>query len=176
MTTPGNPIQPFSPFLPSTYNFPQDEDRHKVFLTETFNQISDVVNDKKIGAYTQVAENQNGNKFFYDTTKRVRNGFQTLARIPSFPNSGTLTLTVKTMPQYPLTDVNPQFVVSHVWGSASKPCSAVNAGDGDYFSFMNQGDSRISFILSDTQIIITTTTDLSGYSGFIFIEYIRDGT
>jgi hypothetical protein len=175
MTTPTNPIEPFSPFLPSTYNIPEEEDRRRTFLVDKFSNFADVINDKKIGIYLQAAETLNGNKWFYLTTDRTRNGYQALAYIPSLPNNTTLTLTIFTNPQYPIMDVNPQFVVSHVWGSASKPCSAVGAGDGDYFSYMAQGDSRISFTMSDTTIIITTTTDLSGYSGFIVIEYIRDG-
>jgi hypothetical protein len=175
MTIPSNPIEPFSPFLPSTYNVPEEEDRQRVFFVDKFSNFADVINDKKIGVYLQNAETFNGNKYFYDTTAKTRNGYQVLARIPSFPNTGVLVLTVNTTPQYPLTDVNPQFVVSQVWGSASKPCSAVGAGDGDYFSFYSQGDSRISFTTSDTTITITTTTNLSAYTGFIFIEFIRDG-
>src|SRR5574338_378915 len=77
---------------------------------------------------------------------------------------------------FPPPDINPQFVVTNIWGSASKPCSAVGAGDGDYFSFYSEGNSKITFTMSDTQIVITTTMDMTAYSGFIIIEYVRDGT
>ena len=167
MTNPTNPMEPFTPFLPATFNIPEEPDRLNTFLNDTFSDITDVLNDKKIGAYTQSAESQNGEKWAYDVTSKIRNGFQSIARIKSFIS--------ETIPM-PFGDINPQFVITEAFGSASKPCSAVGAGDGDYFSFMAQGDSRISFTMTDLQITITTTIDLSKYSGFIIIHYIRDGT
>lgn len=175
MTTPSNPIEPFSPFLPSTYNIPEEDDRRKTFFVDKFSAFADVINDKKIGVYLQAAETLNGEKWFYNTTSKTRNGYQAVAYIPSFPNTGIETLTLTSTPQFPIPNINPQFVVKQVWGSASKPCSAVGAGDGDYFSFFSQGNSKISFTMSDTQIVITTTLDMSAYSGFIVVEYIRDG-
>lgn len=168
MTTPTNPQEPFSPFLPATFVVPELQDRLNIYISEKLGQFSDVINDKKIGAFTQSTEAVNGEKWSYDTTSKVRNGYQYVIRVPSFPSSGSVT--------YPAPpDINPQFVISHVWGSASKPCSAVGAGDGVYFSFMNQGDSRVSFTFTDLLITITVTTNLSAYSGFVVIEYIRDG-
>ena len=166
MTTPTNPINPFTPFLPSTYNLPEEEDRFKDWIGSNLSAITDVLNDKKIGMYVQNAENFNGDKFFYDTTRKVRTGFQSILRIPSFV-SGSFPL--------PITDVNPQLIVSHVWGSASKPCTAVGAGDGDYFSFFSEGNSNIQFTMSDTTVTITATGPMADYTGFIIIEYIRDG-
>lgn len=166
MTTPTTPQELFTPFLPSTYNIPEEDDRLKNFLVDKFSGFSDVINDKKIGIYVQSAENFNGNKFWYDTTQKTRNGYQAIARFKSFV-SGSYPM--------PIPDVNPQFVISHVWGSASKPCTAVGSGDGDYFSFMAKGDSRISFTMSDTTIVITATGPMASYQGFIVIEYIRDG-
>jgi hypothetical protein len=170
-----NPMELFSPFLATTYNIPEEEDRHKVFLVDRFSTFADVINDKKIGVYTQTAENFNGEKWFYKTTQVTRNGYQTIAFIPSLPNTGTLTLTLSSNPAFPIQDVDPNFVVTQVWGSASKPCSKTGAGDGDYFSFFSQGNSKISFTMSDIQIVITTTTNLSAYSGFIVIQYLRNG-
>ena len=166
MTIPTNPSELFTPFLSTTYNVPEDEDRIKVFLVDRFSNFADVINDKKIGAYTQSTENFNGEKWIYDTTSKVRNGFQSVARFTSFV-SGSYPM--------PIGEINPQFIVSHVWGSASKPCSSIGAGDGDYFSFMSKGDPRISFTMSDTIITVTATGQMAAYQGFIVIEYIRDG-
>ena len=166
MTTPTNPIELFTPFLPTTYNVPEDDERLSVFLVDKLSNFADVINEKRIGSFTQDSENLNGEKWIYDTTKKVRTGYQVIKRIPSFVNDSY---------PMPLNDVNPQFVISQVWGSASKPCSSVGAGDGDYFSFFSEGNSKISFTMSDTTITITTTVDLSAYSGFIVIQYIRDG-
>lgn len=165
MTTPSNPSNLFTPFLPSTYNVPEEDDRLKEWLGSTFSQVSDVVNDKKIGTYVPV-ENFNGELWIYDTTKKVRNGYQAILRIPNFV-SGTYPL--------PILDVNPQFIVTHVWGSASLPCTAVNAGNGRYFSFFGQGNTDIQFVMTDTSIILTATAPMVNYSGFIVIEYLRDG-
>ena len=167
MTTPTNPQNLFSPFLPATYNIPEDEERLRVFLNETLSANSDVTNDKMIGSFTQDTENFSGAKFIYDTTKKVRNGFQAIARVKSFTNGLIIPLPVK--------DVNPQFIVSHVWGSASLPCTSVGAGDGVYFSFFSQGDARIQFQMTDTTLTITTNGTTAAYQGFIVIEYIRDG-
>lgn len=167
--TPTNPIELFTPFLPTTYNVPKESDQIEKFLVDTFCNISDVVNDKKIGVYTQNTESQNGELWSYDTTKKIRNGFQAIARIPSFVGT-TINVSM------PIKNINPQFVVSLTYGSASKACSAVGAGDGDYFSFMPSGDTRISYTMSDTTIIITTDGSRAAYSGFIIVEYIRDGT
>lgn len=166
MTTPTNPIELFSPFLPATFTVPIEEDRLRTFLVDKLSAISDVTNDKKIGMYVQNAEGFNGEKWFYDTTQKTRNGYQSVLRITSF---------VPGVYSLPIGNVNPQFVVSNVYGSASKPCTAVAAGDGDYFSFMSQGDARIAFTMTDTAITITTDGARAGYQGFIIIEYIRDG-
>ena len=163
---PTNPSNLFTPFLPTTVNFPEEADRHKTFLIDRFANYADCINDKKIGLYVQSAENFNGEKWFYDTTKKLRNGYQAIARITSFVTGDI---------DYPIPDVNEQFIVTHVWGSASKPCSAVGIGDGDYFSFYSQGDARIQFTMSDTVIHITATAPMVDYTGFIVIEYLRDG-
>ncbi len=165
MTPPQNPINLFTPFLPSSYNIPEEEDRRVEWLGSTFSGISDVLNSKKIGTYTSSAENFNGEEWIFDKNK-IRNGYQTILRIPSFV-SGTYPL--------PIENINNQFSVTHVWGSASLPCSAVGANDGDYFSFMAQGDLRISFTMSDMEIVLTATAPMVDYSGYIVIEYLRDG-
>ncbi len=173
MTAPKEPTNPsnlFTPFLPATFNIPEEEDRLKVFLNDRFSEIADVTNDKKIGCYTESAESFNGEKWIYFTPKKVRNGYQALAFLSSLPNAGMVTI------PNPVPNVNEQFVVTHTWGSASKPCSAVGAGDGDYFSFFTKGNPDITYVLSDTTITITTTIDLRGYSCFIVIEYLRDGS
>lgn len=161
-----NPSNLFTPFLPSTYNAPEENDRLHEWLGEKFSEVSDVVNDKKIGAYTQNAESFNGEVWIYDTTKKVRNGYQAVLRIPSFV-SGTYPL--------PILNVNPQLIITHVWGSASLPCTAVGAGDGRYFSFYGEGNTDIQFTMTDTSIILTATGAMSNYQGFIVIEYLRDG-
>jgi hypothetical protein len=173
---PTNPSELFSPFLPATILVPNEPDRMRTFLLDKLSSMSDVINDKTIGAYTQVTENFGGEKWCYKTNYIIRNSYKTIAYIPSLPNTGTLTLTRATNPQYPLTNVNPQFVATRVYGTASKPCTATGSGNGSYFSFMPEGDSRISFTMSDTSIVITTTTNLSAYSCFIIVEYLRNGT
>lgn len=166
MTIPTNPQEPFSPFLPTTVNYPKEQDRLPSFLEENLANYADVINDKKIGIYMDQAETFNGEKWFYISTTNTRNGYQAIAYIPSF--------ITQTIP-LPIENVNPQFIVTDVWGSASKPCSAVGAGDGDYFSFYSQGDARIQFSMSDTSIIINTDAARAAYSGFIIVEYLRNG-
>lgn len=166
MSSPTNPKEPFSPFLPSTYTVPEEEDRRRSFLSETFSQLSDVVNDKVIGAFTDGVENQNGTKWSYDTTAKTRAGSQAIARVKSFV-TGPIPMPIK--------GVNQQFIITKTWGSASKPASSVGAGDGDYFTFLPQGDTRIQYTMTDTTINITATAPMAAYNGFIIIEYIRDG-
>lgn len=175
MTTPTNPIAPFSPFLPAVSVVPEEEDRRRTYLTDKFSSYADVINNKKIGAYTQAAENINGELWSYQSTKKVRNGYQSIAYIPILPNAGVLVLTRDTVPQFPIEDINEQFVISMLYGTASKPPTAVNAGDGDFFAYNNRGDPRITFDMSDTTITITTTVDLRAYSGFIIVHYIKNG-
>jgi hypothetical protein len=169
MTAPIEPTDPsnlFTPFLPATFNIPEEEDRFRVFLNDKLSAISDVVNDKKIGMYADQTENLNGEKWFFIDPTNIRNGYQAILYISSFV-TGSLTM--------PIPNVTPQFRVTQVMGSVSKPCSETGAGDGDYFSFMNQGDSRISFTVSDLTITITASGPMSAYSGFIIIHYLRDG-
>lgn len=170
-----NPREPFTPFLPTTYNVPQEQDRLNVYLVDRFSNFADVINDKKIGAYIQSTENQNGEKWFYKITNITRNGYQTMAYIPSLPNSTSITLRLNTMPQFPIENIDTNFVITDMIGTASKPPSAIGAGDGDFFSFVNEGNSKISFTMSDKEIVITSTTNLSGYIGIIKIEYLRNG-
>ena len=165
--TPTNPDNDFTPFLPTTYNIPEESDRMPSYLVDNLSNFADVINDKVIGAYTEDVASQNGKKFSYDTTKKVRNGAQAIARIKSF--------VPQTIP-LPIDDVNEQFVISLAYGSASLPCSKVGAGDGDYFSFFSEGNVKIQFTMSDTKLVITTNGTTAAYSGFIIIEFIRDGT
>jgi hypothetical protein len=177
MTTPidiSTPIEQFSPFLPTTYNLPED-DRLNVFLEDNFANMSDVINDKKIGTIVQTSSQFNGEKWFYKTTGITRNGYSVIAYIPSYPASGVLTLTLTSTPMYPIPNVNNEFVITDLYGTASKPPTVTGAGNGNFFKFNNQGDSRISFTMSDNTIVITTTTDLSAYSGFIVVQYLRNG-
>ena len=168
MTAPQNPSNLFTPFIPSTFNVPEESDRLKSWLGEKLSQITDVVNEKKIGVYSENTENFNGELWIYDTTDKIRNGFQTVLRIESFVAG------VSTYP-LPILDVNPQFIVTKVWGSASKPCSATGVGDGDYFSFFSEGNANIQFTMSDKEIVLTATAPMVNYTGFIVIEFLRDG-
>ena len=167
MTVPNNPQDLFSPFLPATYTIPEDADRLTTFLVDKLSNFADVINDKKIGVYTQSVSSLNGNKFVYDTTSRVRTGYQYLARVASYPANSSLVLP-------PPPNINNQFAVFQVWGSASKP--ATTPGTADYFSFYGEGNSKISFTFSDQAITITTTALGSGYSGFICVDYVADGS
>jgi len=179
VTIPTNPSELFTPFLPSTYNIPEEEDRLKSFLVDGFSGFSDVINDKKIGTYLSSRETFGGHKIWYANTKITRNGFQTFVYIKSLPNTATQIITVTSSPEYPIQNVNSQLLMWHTWGTASRPATdpdnTVN-GTADYFSFSNEGDSRISYTFSNKQIVITTTTDLSAYYGFIVAEYIKAGT
>ena len=176
MTNPSNPSELFSPFLPSTVIVPIEEDQLHTFLNDKFNQVSDVVNDKKIGAYTYASPNQNGENWHYKTTSITRNGFQTICFIQSLPNNTTVNITLTSSPVYPIPSVGTEFVITMLYGTASKPPSKVGQGDGDFFQYNNQGDSRITFTFTDNKITIVTTTDLSAYSGFIVCHYLQRGT
>lgn len=177
MTSFTNPNNPFTPFLPSTYDTPSEKDRLDVFLVEKLAGFADVINDKKIGAYTQSAENLNGEKWIYLTTKKVRSGYQIVCYVPSF---------IPQTLRIPIENINQQLIITHTWGSASLPCTSLGAGDGVYISFMQMGDTRISYTLTDIalvtstdftgfEIVITTDGMRAGYSGFIVIEFLHDG-
>ena len=166
MTTPINSNIPNSPFLPATFNIPEEEDRRVEWFGSTLSDISDSVNDKVIGMFVDNVENFNGHKYFYDSTRKLRNGYRFLLRVVSYPNTGVLVIPL------PIT-INPQFAVSQVWGSASKP--PTTPGTGEYFSFYSQGDSRITFVMTDLAVTINTTADMTAYSGFIICDNIRDG-
>lgn len=179
MTTPSTPTptvpsNTFSPFLTTTQNIPEEDDRLKEFLNDTFSAYADVINDKKIGVIAQEDENFSGGKYFYKTTKITRNEYQTLVYIPSWIPM-TLTLNSLTSPKFPIKDINNEFVVTIVYGSASLAPSSTGAGDGEYFSFFGEGNTRIQFTMSDTTIVVTTDGSTASYTGFIIINYIRNG-
>lgn len=162
---PQNPSNLFTPFVPTTYDPPNEEDRLNVFLSEKFSQFAYVINDKLIGAFTDGVQSFSGGKWSYDTTRKIRNGYQAIFRVTSFiPQTITIPF-----------QISPQFIISEVFGSASLPCSSIGAGDGDYFSFMAQGDARIQFTMNDTQIVITTNGTTAAYQGFIVLFFIHDG-
>lgn len=169
MTNPNNPAESFTPYLPTTFNIPEEQDRIRTFLYDRFAHMSDVINDKVIGAFTQDTEAINGQKWSYDTTKKSRAGYQALARVVAYPDTDVL------MIPNPIPNVNQQLVITQVYGSASLPMTPGVPGSGEYFTFAPMGDPRVSFTLTDTTITITTTVDLSGYTGFIIISYIKDG-
>lgn len=171
-----NPAESFNPFLPTTVNFPVDEDTFNNFLQEQFARHADVVNDKKIGVYIQETPTPNGNKHWYANTQITRNGSQSFVFINGLPNAGVLVINANTIPRYPINNIQPEFLMWHMWGTCSKPPTTLGAGDGDFFSFSNQGDARISFTMTDLVLTITTTVDLTQYYCFIVCEFIRAGT
>ena len=89
----------------------------------------------------------------------------------SLPNTTTVTLNIPG--DVPIQNLNSNFLMTLCYGTASLPQTST-PGTGDYFSFMAQGDSRISFTVSDTTFTITTTTDLSSYKGVFVFEYIKN--
>ena len=133
MTTPTNPQENFTPFLPTTVNFPEEQDRLKVFLVDLFSKYADVINDKKIGVYVEETPVLNGNKHWYANTKITRNGYQSFVFINGLPNTGVLVIDANSDPAFPIDDIQPEFLMWHLWGTASKPPSAFNAGDADFF-------------------------------------------
>ncbi len=180
MTAPIEPTSPsnlFTPFIESTYNIPEEDDQSKAYLNDKLSGISDVVNDKKIGLYVHNAENFNGEKWHFISTKKVRNGYQVISYVASFINQ---------VIRIPIDNINEQLIITHTWGSASLPTTSLGSGTGDYFSFMSMGDTRISYTLTDVTVItpsdkpgfeITITTDgmRANYSGFIVVEFLHDG-
>ncbi len=183
MTTPDKGISElFTPFLPSTYNTPSPDDPKALqeFLGSTLSDFSDVVNDKKIGQYLEGTSVQNGEDWWYKNTKINRNGFQAMAFVQSLPGPATtpvanqLILTLNSDPRFPIENINTEFVITSTWGDASR--TPTSPGNGDYFSFMNRGDPRITYDVSDNSLTITTTVDLSAYSAFFVIEFLRRGT
>jgi hypothetical protein len=176
MTIPTNPQNDFTPFLPTTVNFPEEEERLKTFLVDNLASYADVINDKKIGVYVEENSVLNGNKHWYANTRITRNGYQSFVFINGLPNAGVLIIDANSDPAFPIDNIQPEFLMWHMWGTASKPPSAFNAGDADFFSFSNRGDPRITFDMTDLVLTITTTVDLSAYFCFIVFEFIRAGT
>jgi len=171
MTT--NPSELFTPFVPATTNIPEEPDRLRLYLNQKLSQHADVINDKKIGVYVTGVQNFSGEKWWYKTTQVTRNGYQTMLFLPTLISQ---IINAGSTPAYPIPIVTPGFVITNMWGAASLPCSAIGAGDGRYFSFLPQGDARISFTMSDTTITITTNGTIAAYQGFIVIEYLQNGT
>ena len=169
MTTPQNPSNLFSPFLPTTYNFPEDDSRVPEFVQSNLANHSDVINDKRIGLFLDYSETFNGETWFYKTTNITRNGYSVIAYIPILPNAGVLVI------PNPIKQANPELVMTNIYGTASRPCSAIGANDGIYFTFMSQGDTRISFVATDTIITLTSTVDLRAYRCFMVLEFLRNG-
>ena len=168
MTTPDqNPSEQFSPFLGTTLNIPEDKEQLNWFLNDQLSAYADVINQKVIGTFTP-SENFNGQTWSYIKTNEQRNGFQAIVYLP---NMTSQTITLTSTPAFPIKGIDANFVVTQVWGSASKPPTTL--GTGDYFSFMSQGNPNITFTMSDTQIVITSA--LVGYSGFIIMQYLRAG-
>lgn len=156
----------FTPFLATDNNVPEEQDRLRTYLIDTFSRITYAVNPKKIGLYA-TAESLNGENWQYGNTtaqvKKTRNGYQIISFVPS--------LVSQTISQ-PVPNIDGNFIMTLCFGTATKP--KTTAGTGDYFSFMSEGDSRISFTISDTSIIITAA-GLSAYQGYIVQEYIKAG-
>lgn len=159
--------EPFSPFLPTTQNIPEDEQSFRYFLNNQFSKISDVINDKTIGIFS-TAEQQNGEKWFYGNTsaqvKKVRNGLQIIVFIPN--------LTTQSIAN-PIDNVNNDFVMTFAYATASK--LKTDTTPGDYFSFLGNGDTRAKLTISDTIITIATDGSLASYQAFIVMQYIKSG-
>ena len=159
----------YTPFLPTTQNIPEGEESQKFFFNDQFASMADAINTKTIGIYS-AAEQQNGEQWLYGNTKamvqRVRNGLQTILFIPS--------LVSESIPN-PVQNIDQNFIMTEVFATATLPATAKGAGDGNYFTFNCQGDSRVSFTVSDTTIAITTNGTLAGYQAFIVQKYIKSG-
>ncbi len=160
-------MQPFSPFLPTTQNIPQEEESFNYFLNDQFARLADVINDKTIGIFS-TSEQQNGEKWLYGSTtvqvKKIRNGLQTIIFIPS--------LITESIPN-PVQNIDDNFIMTFAYGTASR--LKTSTVTGSYFSFMGDGDSRVQLDITDTFVNIATNGTVSAYQAFIVMEYIKSG-
>lgn len=154
-----------TPFLPTEIDFPVDETNPnavKNFLIDNLKKIIDALNQKDVAIYFPV-ESFNGQSWFQPgSTSKQRNGFRKVVDFGSLPLSGPKSV------KHGI-DVDKDFTITHLWGAAN---------DHQNFSYLPipyaETGNNVSLIMDDTEVTITTETNMTAYTEtYVVIEYVK---
>lgn len=162
-----------TPFISPNVQVPIEEDRRRVFLIDTFTSVIDSLNAKEIGIYYP-QEVLNGEEWFMpNNPKKQRDGYRTVVPFPALPNITTLTL------PHNIPNIEIGFTITHLYCTASNFATnpgAPRVNRGDYFQIAGDGDSRLKLYMDNVNVYLTSTIDLSAYTGIVVIEYVKEAT
>ena len=142
-------------FLPPEFVLPLDWDNSRQIIVDRETRTADAINATASGYYSTI-ELQSGHQFF--STNNPKLGFRKLVDLGALPNAGT-----KLVP-HGITGI---VQLTHLYGSATGVNSYLPL---PYFSLT----SGIELQMDVTNIIITTATDKTAYSGIAVIEYLKN--
>lgn len=160
-------------FVPVYDVVPEKWEEARQFLVEHLKKISQAVNVREIGFFLE-EELLSGGQFIPSAStlgansadsNQFRGIFRKVVDCGSLPNTGT-----KTVPHGITVDAN--FTLLHIYGAASRP-STLTYIPLPFSS--NTPGQPVELVMNATDIIITTSVDLSLYTRtFVTIEYIKE--
>lgn len=152
-----NPISSAQGLLPTSVIIPalSDEAKFREVLTDYIKRMVQAVNDKEI-SYHVLTETFSGKKYFEpDNNNRFRYVFRKVIEFGSLPNTTSKSV------NHGITTTS-STVFTAIYGTASIPGSQAIPL------------SNVEVVVDETQITITTSSDLSAYTEtLVILEYIR---
>lgn len=155
----------FPGYIPSWLNIPEDPSLINEFLNTSISGIVDAVNSREIAVY-RPSEIFTGQIWFNENnTNRIRNGFRTVVNFGSLPNTTTKSV------GHGIANINSNFVLTHLFGSASDT-SALTYIPLPYVEVSTGNNIQID--MDAANVNITTLDNKSSYDKcYVIIEYLR---
>jgi hypothetical protein len=145
-------------FLPTEFVLPLKwEDARQIFVDRE-THTADVINNTESGFYDSL-EVLNGQQFFSSINyQQPRLAFRKIIDLGSLPNTGTLSIA------HGITGIT---VMTRIYGAATSATSYIPM---PYFGLGN----GIELQMDLTNIIVTTYSNRSAYTGLVVVEYLKN--
>lgn len=168
MTSNFEPAETQGPFVPPNIIIPDDWKEAQLALTNYLIKVAEAVNARDIGQYQDA--NVSGGVNISDTVtgqawyttgdaNKFRYGSRTVVKMGTLANAGATTVAHGIA-------VTSNTVFTHIWGVANNPGTLS-------YPLPNPGIDSVSVEVNATNVIVTSTTDLTAFTDcFVVLEWV----
>ena len=157
-------------FVPPNIIIPDDWKSARLTLTDYIIQVAEAVNAREIGQYQDVSLDALGSNisdtitgqawFVEGNANKFRYGSRTVVIMGALANAGATTVA------HGIT-VSSNTVFTHIWGTANNPGTLS-------YPLPNSGANAVSVEVDGTNVIVTTTTDLTAFTEcYVVLEWVE---
>lgn len=145
---------------------PEDESQFRIKLKDTLQEQARVINKKTNNQFEEI-ELLNGETYPGINPQSKNEIFRKIINTGALPNASTKIIA------HGISGINNNWYFVHIYGTAMEPAGVGNRPF--YIPLPNSGSSyQVELMIDNTNINITTITNLSGFTkSFIILEYYK---